>query len=309
MKTKFLITVLSMAFLLSIQIACKKDYESSKDPSRVEALIAEANEEAAGATEGDEPGLYPIGAVNQLQAMIDSARGLVQNSVTQFQIDLAEIMLKKALDNFINSIQVEKQLYFDGTGYLDGGIATAYNTPHITVAAWVFPTELKNAMYVVSTEGSSSGYKLQCPNAKPTFQIGVNGTSVVSVASSASIPLNEWTHIAGTFDGTKMKVYVNGQLMAQKDLVYSITDNGENFRIGEGSKFTSRTFKGRIRDVGLWNYSLADTEINTLMNTKPTGSEPGLIAYWPFNLSAGSRIIDRTGNHYVNLINVIYVNP
>lgn len=308
MKTKHILFFSSLLMAVVIMLGCKKDITSSKNQSRLNALIDSANTKITGAVEGFDPGTYPAGSVANLKHYIDSAKTLAQNSVTQYGIDLAEILLQKALANFLSSVQIAKQLYFDGVGYLDGGRATAYNTPKFTVSAYVYATENKTGMYIISTEGQQTGYKLQAPNGKPTFQIGT-GTAVSSVAAASNITLNQWTHIAGTFDGTTMKLFVNGALVGTKALTFTLTDNGENFRIGEGSKFTGRTFKGRIKDVRVWSRALTDPEIAASMTNTLTGTEAGLTAYWPFNLSAGSHVFDRTGTKYVDLIGVQYVDP
>lgn len=308
MKTKHILLFSSLLMALFITLGCKKDVTSSKNESRLNALIDSANAKMTGAVEGSDPGTYPPGSVTNLKHYIDSAKTLAQNSVTQYGVDLAETILQNALKNFLSSVQIAKQLYFDGAGYLDGGRATAYNTAKITVSAYVYATENKTGMYIISTEGQQTGYKLQAPNGKPTFQIGT-GTAVSSVAAASNITLNQWTHIAGSFDGTTMKLYVNGVLVGQKALTFTITDNGENFRIGEGSRFTGRTFKGRIKDVRIWSRALSDAEIAASMTNMLTGNEPGLTAFWPFNLSAGLHVFDRTATKYVDLIGVQYVDP
>lgn len=308
MRNRSYIFLLIAAFGAFACTGCTKEVTADKDASQLEALIVQANELAASAVEGPDPGFYPVGSVNQLRYIMDSAQTMANNAVSQFGIDLAALLVDKAITQFKGSIQIAKQLYFDGTGYLDGGPATTYNTPNITIEAWVYPTEWKNAMYVISTEGTNTGYKLQVPNAKPTFQLGT-GTGVATLAATASINLNEWTHIGASFDGNTMKLYVNGVLVGSKAQVSTIKDNVQNFKIGEGSQFTARTFKGRIRDVMIWDRILSDAEVTASMTGTFTGTETGLNAYWPFNLSAGTQMLDRTGRHTVTLVNMQYVDP
>lgn len=307
MKVRPYILLLVTIAVLSVYCSCQKKYVASKNTYRLDSLIAMATQIADTAKEGPEPGLFPVGAISQLQMMIDSAKTLEQSAVTQFKIDLAENLLQNEITNFESSVQIEKQLYFDGTGYLDGGPDSAFTTAGITVEAWVYPTFWKNAMYVISTEGNKSGYKLQVPSAIPTFQMGT-GSGTVTVAATDTIKLNQWAHLAASFDGSKVKLYVNGQLAAQANYTGQILPNTQNFRIGEGSLNTGRTFEGRIRDVRIWSSALSDANIASSLNTELSGAEEGLIAWWPFNLSAGTTVLDRTGKHSVTLINMQYVD-
>ena len=61
---------------------------------------------------------------------------------------------------------------------------------------------------------------------------------------------------------------------------------------------SKRAFQGKIDDVQYWNIALSESEIQTHMNTEPTGNEEGLIGYWNFNESEGSELIDLSGNGY-----------
>lgn len=306
MKSRSFIFIILAALFISV--GCKKEITASKNTNNLMALIDSAKSVTNGVTEGYEPGTYPVGSVSNLQQIIDSAQTLAKISTTQFGIDLAEIMLKQALTNFMSSVQQAKELYFDGSGYMDGGSASDYNRPNHTIEAWIYVTEFKSGAYIISTEGANTGYRLTCPNGKPTYTIGT-GTTGISIAATANVALNKWTHVAGTFNGTVMKLYVGGVMAIQRNLTGSIINNTQNFRIGEGSQFTGRTFKGRIKDVRIWDHALTDAEITASMTDKPVGTETGLVAYWPFNLSAGTRIYDRTGKKYVDLINVQYVDP
>lgn len=313
MRTRSYVNTLAIASIaIAIQFltfSCSKDDVPAKDSGRVEALIAEAGQKASEAVEGPEPGLYPVGSISLLQTYIDSAQTLVESSVTQFGIDRAEIILRNALNDFIGSVQEEKQVFLDGTAYFDGGAASVFNTAHVTISAWVYPTGLKTGMYIISTEGQRTGYKLQLPSGKPTFQIGVGGASVATLAAADAVNLNEWVHLTATVDGAKIRLYINGVLTVEQDLVADVTDNTENFRIGEGSRFTGRSFLGRIKDVRIWDHALSDADVLAAMTNKLAGTETGLIANWPFNLSAGGVVYDRSGTHALTPVNVVYLDP
>lgn len=85
--------------------------------------------------------------------------------------------------------------------------------------------------------------------------------------------LSEWQHIVGTYDGSILKFYQNGQLISS--IVHSgnlFYDNG-NLLFGKGITGGSipgsnMYFNGKIDDVGIWNRSLDQCEILNLYNSQ-----------------------------------------
>jgi hypothetical protein len=75
-----------------------------------------------------------------------------------------------------------------------------------------------------------------------------------------------WTHLAATYDGRILRVYVNGTQVG------SITTSGGNLgtstgalRIG-GNTIWGEFFNGTIDDVRIYNRALSAAEINNLKN-------------------------------------------
>jgi hypothetical protein len=96
-------------------------------------------------------------------------------------------------------------IQFDGTGYLDyGNAASSALTTNIwatpwTIEAWVYPTSSTGNVFSRSTD----------------LSIGLSGGTVnfyygSQTITGPAISLNQWTHIAATYDGTLANVYVGG---------------------------------------------------------------------------------------------------
>ena len=86
------------------------------------------------------------------------------------------------------------------------------------------------------------------------------------------MPLNTWTHLAATYDGTVLALYVNGVQAAT--LVVSgplITSTGA-LQIG-GNAIWGEWFNGLIDEVRVYNRALSATEIQADMDTLDL--EPG----------------------------------
>jgi hypothetical protein len=81
------------------------------------------------------------------------------------------------------------------------------------------------------------------------------------LTGSANINDNQWHHIVGVYDGSKMYLYVDGKLDAYKSASGSLNVSAANVYIG-GSP--SQSFNGLIDDVRIYNRALSADEIRTL---------------------------------------------
>src|SRR5262249_28123429 len=82
----------------------------------------------------------------------------------------------------------------------------------------------------------------------------------------AALPLNTWSHIATTYDGTTIRLYVNGALVRSRSAAGTIMTTTNPLRIG-GNAIRSEWFDGRIDEVRIYNRALSGGEIQTDMNT------------------------------------------
>ncbi len=111
-----------------------------------------------------------------------------------------------------------------------------------------------------------------------------DGTSLQGPAT-ASLAANEWQHIAGTYDGTDLRIYVNGVEGTAASLSGNNFDPGGIFAIGgDGSSFNNIL----IDEVRLWNTARTREQIRENMFQTLQGSESGLGAYYRFDQSAAA---------------------
>jgi hypothetical protein len=88
----------------------------------------------------------------------------------------------------------------------------------------------------------------------------------VRQASHTPLALNTWTHIATTYDGANMRIYVNGVLVATRAQAGNLAVGNQALRIG-GNNVSGEFFKGLIDEVRIYNRALSAAEITVDMTT------------------------------------------
>ena len=82
-----------------------------------------------------------------------------------------------------------------------------------------------------------------------------------SVAATSAIPVNTWTNLTSTFNGTTLSVYVNGVLVSSAAASGAIDTGNGVLRIGNDSIFPNEGFVGMIDEVRIYDRALSAAEI------------------------------------------------
>jgi len=152
-------------------------------------------------------------------------------------------------------------------------------TSAITLAAWIRPTQTATASILnkaTFTPSTVFGYELDLSTTGVPFVRLFNDTQAPGggrLNATISYPTNgtTWMHVAATYDGATIKMYINGVLDVTRASTSPITTNTLPFVIGAPSDgLASRVFPGAIDDARLYNRALTDSEIAALANLTPT---------------------------------------
>jgi hypothetical protein len=164
-----------------------------------------------------------------------------------------------------------KALSFNGTNawVTIADSASLHLTTAMTLEAWVEPTAALSAWRSVllkeaGTEESYAIYGNDDTN-HPSGWAYVNGT-YYPARGTASLAVNTWTHLATTYDGTTLKLYVNGVLTGSQAVSGSLLVSTGALRIG-GNSIWGEYFTGLVDEVRVYNRALSATEVQTDMNT------------------------------------------
>ncbi len=159
-----------------------------------------------------------------------------------------------------------KGIQFDGTNdYIDLGNSSLFNiTSAVTISAWMNISNQTTSRVILNKGGANGSYELrgnQSSNA--TYRFILNGGT--NLNGSGSISANTWHHLAATYDGATMKVYVDGVL--NNSVAYTSSINITTSSALIGSIGSGLYFQGILDNVRIYNKALSASEVTTDMNT------------------------------------------
>ncbi len=185
--------------------------------------------------------------------------------------------------------------FIDGAGYVEvPDNPTLNTTDEITIAAWVNPTWTGNNR-VLQKGASDNQYRLLREWGDSLF-LDLDGVTNGRLEASPCPPDNEWHHVAGTYNGLSMKIYYDGELVAQQEASGAIATSSDSLFIGtkHATAPPQDYFYGILDEVYFFNRALPAGEVRYLAGYRPM-VDPGtdaLVAYYEFE----NDVLDSSGN-------------
>jgi hypothetical protein len=122
--------------------------------------------------------------------------------------------------------------------------------------------------------------------------------SPIIQSDAAVLALNQWTHVACSWDGATGKLFINGK--EEGSSAFPPVNGGDG--LGIGSSSVDSPWSGMIDDVRVWNFARSSAEISQFINGGLTGTESGLLAYYPFDEGTGLNAADGSGHGHVAVL-------
>jgi len=162
-------------------------------------------------------------------------------------------------------------LEFDGVDdYVDCGNDSSFDiTEEITLAVWVNTKDAGNLEHNPYVTKGDHSYAIKQHNSN-NIEFFIFDSDWHTVWFPVDSSFNgDWHHLAGTYDGNELKLYIDGRLEAATPYVGSIDSSTFNVNIGRNSEITDRFYNGLIDDVRIYNYALSADEVRWLLCDRP----------------------------------------
>ena len=127
-------------------------------------------------------------------------------------------------------------------------------TAGMTLEAWVYPQAVSNAWRDVVYKGNDNYYleATSTTSSRPAGGGTFAGSATTTVYGTAALAVNTWTHLAVTYNGATLSLYVNGVLASSQARTGNIATSTNPLSIG-GDSIYGQYFQGRIDDVRVYN--------------------------------------------------------
>jgi hypothetical protein len=150
---------------------------------------------------------------------------------------------------------------------------------NFTAEAWVKPTLIDgNAhIFIQQNDGTGTGRTFLAIGSANKFYTFLGGSAL---SGTTTVSANTWYHVAVTWDGAALRLFVNG--VEEASASASIVNADGTMILGTG-KSGVLPYQGVMDDVRFWTRALCKEELLNNMNCELSGSETGLLAYYQFN--------------------------
>jgi len=128
---------------------------------------------------------------------------------------------------------------------------------------------------------SQTGYELLLVGTGENRRFQFAAKDLGRFDSSSALSVNEWHHIAATYDGRAVRLLLNGRENAVYKAQGRIRTNDIPLQFGRNSQTNADLYKGEIAEVRIWNRAVPEEEIRQNLISHPQ-NQAGLVGWWDF---------------------------
>ena len=166
-------------------------------------------------------------------------------------------------------------LRFEPTSCVEVPPSPSLNPTAITVSAWIRPKSPTG--YVIGkddwADSVNKGYVLRIENGIADFSMG--GADWYGCKANRKVEVNVWTHLAATYDGKSICLYINGKPEAVSQVPEAVNMSPMPLNVGwcPFDKNPNRGFEGLIDDVLILSQAIPADAVSTLFESSRPETE------------------------------------
>ena len=193
---------------------------------------------------------------------------------------------------------VDLGMEFDGKSQAIHIDDEAYDLPDgpFTLEAWFNGDSFGDRVGLVNrSEGSEFGFFLS--QGKPSFYVHLDGTYAFAESATPILQTKTWHHLAGVYDGSEVRLYLDGTLVAQGNAGKTRTRNKLPLLIGadvDGKGRPTSHFDGRIDEVRL--SSIARYEGKNMSPQRRHDPDASTVLLFHFDAMQGPWLFDHSSS-------------
>ena len=148
----------------------------------------------------------------------------------------------------------------------------------LTLESWIKPISVRRGSVILKEQPEGAVYNLYSYEDGDLPLSSFNdGIDYRVISGTKQLPINQWTHLASTYDGRFQRLYVNGLLVSTRAQTGLIKQSNGALRIG-GNSLWGEYFQGYIDEVRIYNRALTNREIKKDLSTAISKSKSGTVS-------------------------------
>jgi hypothetical protein len=227
-------------------------------------------------------------------------------------LSLSPVLMKSFLElsrsvvnaeNFEKNCRIWNDLFQDptrtqvrtGFGSITADKSVATRSTGVTISAWIRPTRTTDQWQtIVRREDSWRRQLLAIGRSGGTWGLwmgaGIAGRYIEFGAPVKPKALRDgkWHHVAGTFDGKQLNLYVDGKQVGSKAIVGKLnTQSTQPMKIGS---FRDEPFHGDLNDIRLYRSGLSKVQIKSIAGGDQRVAKDKIVGSWKMDEEGSVKI-------------------
>ncbi len=200
------------------------------------------------------------GGDNNALDMVGTNHGTLVNGATYTAGKVNQAFSLDGTDDYVNVAH-------------DASLSFAPSAP-MSFETWVYRTSTLHTQHIFAKRTGCAAFNYQLAldtNGGTGLLFGGSNFTITTTGGTSDLPLNTWTHIAGTSDGTTLKLFINGQLAASGTGTLG-PENSDPLKLGAAGICGVYTFGGLIDETTIYHRALSAEEIAASYNAGSAGT-------------------------------------